>query len=1081
MNSCWRVLLVGLAVAAFPALTGSASAATPASAWTVDSVAAPSNFSTTQNATCQAAPAELVGQCDAYQVNVVDAGSEPSDGSPIIISDTLPAGLTVQRVSFFWSALEGADLGELLCTTTPLQCRLPAAEFGLPPVAPDDALQMIVYVTVDEPVVSSSLVNAVSVSGGGVPDASSSAENQIDDASPPFGFSAFSAFSAGLDGISSTQAGDHPYELTTVVDPSSVISTQFLEGQPLPTSVEDLKDVVVDLPLGYVGSSLAAPECTLHHLSSRQCPDDTKVGHLLTEPRGGVSINSPIWNLVPERGVPAEFGYLDINNNSHILYPSVVPTAAGYVLRVTSPDIPQVDLNHIVVNFYGDPAARDAARDPEAEDVPFFTNPAECDGRPLVTHAYMDSWQHPCTYNPDGSPNLDDPDWAITSSEAPPVSGCNQLAGLFHPTIEAHPETTQADSPTGLDVNIKVPQSEGVQTLGTPPLRKAVVTLPAGMSVNPSSANGLQGCSLAQVGVSAAGQPDGEAPHCPDASKIGTVELETPALPGVLEGQIYVAKQTENPFHKLLALYIVVNDPKTGVIVKLPGEISADATTGQLTTIVDNSPQFPFSELRTHFFGGQRAALRTPALCGTYKVTSQLTPWSAPESGPPATPSASFKISSAPGGGPCPTIPAAQPNKPAFSAGTLTPIAGAFSPFSLRLAREDGSQELKGLNVTLPPGLVGKLAGVAECSDGALATAAEKSGAAEQASPSCSASSQVGTVTVGAGAGLTPYYAAGHVYLAGPYKGAPLSLAVITPATAGPYDLGTVVVRNALQVNTETARITAVSDPIPAILQGIPLDVRSIAIDMSRPDFTLNPTSCEKMAVAGEALSVLNQIAPLSNPFQVGECKKLGFAPKLALDLKGSTKRGGTPAFKATLSYPKGSYANIASASVALPHSEFLDNAHIKTVCTRVQLAANQCPKGSIYGYARAIIPLLDKPLEGPVYLGTGYGHELPDLLADLNGQIHVVLNGTIDSIHGGIRNRFEVVPDAPVSKFTLEMRGGKKGLLENSENLCRKTQHATAKFTAQNGKTANYSPVLTNDCKGSGAKGKKKHRHGKG
>jgi hypothetical protein len=343
----------------------------------------------------------------------------------------------------------------------------------------------------------------------------------------------------------------------------------------------------------------------------------------------------------------------------------------------------------------------------------------------------------------------------------------------------------------------------------------------------------------------------------------------------------------------------------------------------------------------------------------------------------------------------------------------------------------------------------------------------------------------VGKVTVGAGAGPSPYYVSGNAYLAGPYKGAPLSLEVITPAVAGPYDLGAVAVRTALYLNTETSQIHAVSDPIPHILAGIPLDVRSINLELNRNQFTLNPTSCAKKQILGTATSVPGQSTSLLSPFQVGDCAKLGFEPKLAIHLKGSTKRGGTPALRATLTYPsKGAYSNIAKASVALPHSEFLDNAHIKTICTRVQFAegntpGEKCPADSIYGYARATTPLLDKPVEGPVYLRSS-SNKLPDLVAALNGQIDVVLDGTIDSVHGGIRNRFEVVPDAPVSKFTLSMQGGKKGLLENSTNLCKSVNRATAKFTAQNGLVDEYRPVVANDCKGK-HKAKKKKHHGAG
>ncbi len=354
-------------------------------------------------------------------------------------------------------------------------------------------------------------------------------------------------------------------------------------------------------------------------------------------------------------------------------------------------------------------------------------------------------------------------------------------------------------------------------------------------------------------------------------------------------------------------------------------------------------------------------------------------------------------------------------------------------------------------------------------------------GAAEQASPSCPTASEVGTVTVGAGAGITPLYVTGHAYLSGPYKGAPLSLAVIIPAVAGPFDLGAVVVRTALYVDPETARIHAVSDPFPSIIQGIPLDIRSVSLKMDRPDFTLNPTSCDPMSLTGSATALTGQSAALTSPFQVGGCSALKFAPKLAISLKGGTKRHSFPALKAVLTYPKGNYANIASAQVTLPHSAFLEQGHIGTVCTRVQFAANACPKASIYGKAKAITPLLDQPLEGPVYLRSS-SHELPDLVAALNGQINVVLAGRVDTGKGGgIRNTFEAVPDAPVSKFVLEMQGGKKGLLVNSEDICRKTQKASVSFTAQNGDALSLTPTIKNSCGGKAKKkSAKKGSHGK-
>jgi len=371
--------------------------------------------------------------------------------------------------------------------------------------------------------------------------------------------------------------------------------------------------------------------------------------------------------------------------------------------------------------------------------------------------------------------------------------------------------------------------------------------------------------------------------------------------------------------------------------------------------------------------------------------------------------------------------------------------------------------------IELPPGLLGKLAGLSYCPESALSMAASKSGRAEQASPSCPAQSQLGTVTVGAGAGPAPFYTQGKAYLAGPYEGAPFSMAIVTPALAGPFDLGTVVVRAALQVDPETARIHAVPDPLPTILQGIPLDVRSIAVRLDRDRFTLNPTSCEPLSLDGQAISVFNQPASLSQRFQVGGCRDLGFRPRLSLALGGSTKRGQHPALRAPLTMPSGG-ANIASAQIALPSSQLLDQAQIKAVCSSAQLAAGQCPKGAVYGHAVAMTPLLDQPLRGPVYLRRS-NRRLPDLVADLNGQLHLVLQGRIDSRHGGLKASFDSLPDAPISKLVLSLNGAKRGLLVNSRDACAKTYRATASFTAQSGKLRELSPALGAKCKGQGKK----------
>ena len=454
----------------------------------------------------------------------------------------------------------------------------------------------------------------------------------------------------------------------------------------------------------------------------------------------------------------------------------------------------------------------------------------------------------------------------------------------------------------------------------------------------------------------------------------------------------------------------------------------------------------------------------------------------APDSGPPATPHDDYAISQGAGGA-CASSESALPNSPSFDSGSASPIAAAHTPFVLHLRRNDGTQNFSAVNVSPPPGLTAKLAGAEQCSDAALAAAASKSGREEQQSPSCPASSEVGSFTAAAGAGPAPYYAPGKVYLTGPYKGAPLSFAFITPAVAGPYDLGTVVTKAAVYLDSSTGRVTTVSDPLPRILQGIPLDVRSVDVSLDRPDFTRNGTSCDPFSVDGSLTSTLGQVAPLSSRFQLGECSRLAFKPKLGIRLFGGTKRGGHPALRGVLQMPEGG-ANIARASVALPHSEFLDQGHIGTVCTRVQFAegagnGSACPAASIYGHAIATSPLVAYALEGNVYLRSS-SHELPDLVVALHGPpsqpIAVNVVGRVDSVKGGIRTSFEGVPDLPVSKFVLSMEGGKKGLLQNSTDVCTGIHKATAEFDAQNGDIADLAPALKNGKCGK-AKQHKRHR----
>ena len=536
---------------------------------------------------------------------------------------------------------------------------------------------------------------------------------------------------------------------------------------------------------------------------------------------------------------------------------------------------------------------------------------------------------------------------------------------------------------------------------------------------------------------------------------------------------------------------MVIEEPELGIFIKLPGRVSPDPTTGQLTTTFGEPghelPQLPFSHFRLHFKEGPRAPLTTPATCGEYTTEAKLYPYARPEE--PLTRTASFKVDGGAGGGACAQNSSRLPSNPSFSAGTLDPRAGSYSPFVLHLSREDGSQQLE-LDQDDPPRRPAREAR----RDPLLLRRPDRPGAGAHrrrpGRPRARPAELPAVLRSRDRHGLLgrrpePLYVGGHVYLAGPYKGAPLSLEIVTPAIAGPFDLGAVAVRTALRVDPLTTQITAESDPIPTILHGLPLDVRSISLQMSRPDFTLNPTSCEPKQVTGSATTTLGAVAPLSQYFQASGCRSLAFRPKLALTLKGSTTRTGHPALKAVLTYPKaGAYANIARAQVNLPHSEFIEQANLDKTCTKPVLLEGRCPKRAIYGKAKAWSPLLEKPLEGPVYLVGGFGFKLPALVAELDGQIRVLLAGKVDSgPNGGIRNTFEAIPDAPVERFVLELKGGPKySLLINSEDLCRKPQKAIARFTAQNGAVSQTKPVIANGCgKGKKGGGKKRSKGGGG
>jgi hypothetical protein len=1074
-----RTIGVFLGVAAVALLSSGPAGAAAGPGWSFDSVAVPTNFTPGSGAE------------DSFQVTAVNIGAAATDGSPIALADTLPTGVEVSRVELQLNAPTGvADFGPTLCevdesgAAAAVTCAIPPLVAGAASptiLRPGESLVLVVYVKT-LPGAVGPLENQVSIEGGGLAPASAVGHNEASTAPTAPGLSLFESAAVGEDGLPMTQAAGHPFQYVTTyaVDTEPGPET----GAPFLPAGGSVKDIEVTLPPGLVGNATALPTCARSEFIQQRtvtrpsgigqnlrnaCPTASVVGFIfIRQLEGEISgLREPIYNLEAPLGMPAQFGFQLAGTPFYI--DTKVLTDDEYRVVAYLPNLAEVKrASSATVIFWGVPgaAAHDALRgdclneSPSGTEGisaglcpasvtprPFLTNSTACAGPQLAGFAF-DAWQAPGAF-------LGADDAAAANT------GCGSVP--FEATLSARPQTTVADSPTGLGVDIHVEQHEAAAGVTAAHLRDAVVALPPGLTVNPSSAVGLGSCSPTQAGLTSA-VGSGEATFdaapatCPEASKLGTVEIDTPLLDHPIEGSVYLASQGQNPFGSLLALYIAADDARSGVVLKLAGRVEADPTDGRLTARFVDNPQLPFEDLRVHFFEGPAAPLRTPTTCGTYTTTSDLRPWSAPQSGPDATPSDTFVVSAAPDGTPCAASEAGQPDTPSFEAGTESPLAATFSPFVLKVSRGDGSQQLRRLDLNLPHGLLGRLAGIPYCPDAALAAAERTSGREETRSPSCPAASEVGTVSVGAGSGPRPLSVAGTAYLAGPYQGAPLSIAIVTPAVAGPFDLGTVVVRAAISIDPITTQLSVRSDPIPTILQGIPLDLRWIALRLARRDFILNPTSCATMASTGTAISPTGAEAPLSDRFGVSGCKELAFSPTLSLRLSGGTSRGKDPALRAVLTQPAGQ-ANPRRVAVTLPRSLFIDQRHVSNPCTRVQYAAGECPPSSVLGHARAFTPLLDEPLEGPVYFRSNGGErKLPDLVADLNGQIHVDLVGYIDSVKAKgreatrVRTTFAQVPDAPVTRFVLELDGNKRGLLQNSANLCRSPNSAAISMSGQNG-----------------------------
>jgi hypothetical protein len=867
-----------------------------------------------------------------------------------------------------------------------------------------------------------------------------------------FGVKSLSTEFINQDGSPDVQAGSHPWAMKTDFE----LNIANAAGT---ASEGDLKDFIDELPAGFVGDPTATPKCTTQQFTTQRqtllgsdigesCPMSTQVGYAEVNVGGTVLRNIGVFNLVPTPNIPATFGFT-VFGLKVLLTPSL-RTGGDYGITVSVKDASQAkDVIGASIRLWGVPAdpSHNTERIPDLEcehanllgltqgcsaRAPlrvFLTMPSACSEK-LTTVVHADSWQEPGIFQTVSAESVN------SSGEPVGVVGCERLD--FTPTVSVQPDTSVADTPTGLDVDVHIPQLVDPEGLAASTLRGTIVTLPRGVSVNPSTADGLEVCTPVEIGIKEPGPAS-----CPDASKVGSVEIATPILEEPLKGSVYVAAQEDNPFNSLLALYVVAE--AHGVLVKLAGKVEPNPVTGQLTTTFEENPQQPFSDLKLDFFGGPRAALVTPLTCGSYESTAVLTPWSG---GLPVSSSSEFNITSGCGGG----------FAPSFAAGTSSNAGGTFSPFSATFSRSDTDEYLGGLAVKMPQGLLGTLAKVPIC------------GEPQAQQGACPSASEIGHTTVGAGAGLDPIFLpqagqpADPVYLTGPYKGAPFGLSIVVPAVAGPFNLGTVVVRAAINVDPRTAQITITSDPLPTILRGIPLQVKTVNVTVDRPGFTFNPTSCEPLKIESTITSTQGATASPSSPFHAVECAQLPFKPKLTATTEGkaSANNGGNGAsLIVSISSKggpgvKGEEANIKKVDVQLPNGLSARLRTLQHACTEQQFAKNPagCPKESDVGTAVANTPVLPVPLKGPVYFVSHGGKAFPEVIIVLQGDgVTLDLAGET-LIKGKITySHFQTVPDAPISSFKLTLPERKfSALASPAGNLCGKTLLMPTSIEGQNG-----------------------------
>jgi len=1053
-------------------------------------------------------------------LTATNLGDAPLDASstPVTIEDQLPEGVAAYAAE----GVAGAQtsFGEGKAGT--VECELPSSSevsCDFEGVLPSyEAIEVEVFVALKGSPPSVGGPGKVTVSGGNAPEESASQPLSVSPDPVPFGFEQLVAQAEALGGEAADLGGAHPFQLVTTVQLNSGAQTgadrrhSTIEQPALPRNTK------VKLPAGLVGDPTAVPTCPMPVFLAAEpenpCPEASVVGvasiTIIEKTNYGlIRLGTPIFSLPPAHGEPARFGFLAVQ--TPVTIDAEVDPEDSYRIAAGVINAPQtVQFLAGTFSLWGWPAdpRHDTARGENcflfrgasypgvcgeplagAGEKPFLRVPVACDSA-LEFTGEAEPWNTPLG-------NV----ISTRTAFSPALRGCNHEP--FNPRFALVTTSTAAESPTGLDAEVAMPnalfESTDYEAASEAQFKKAEVTLPEGVTVNPSEAEGLGTCSPADYARERFDSGPGEG--CPEASKIGSLKIKTPLLEEEAEGALYIATPHDNPFDSLIALYMVARIPDRGILVKQAGVVRPDPDTGQLVTTFDDVPQIPIDYFKLHFREGARAPLVTPNACGTFQTKIRYTPWSAhdpdnPAPGEQLEQSVPFTIERGVGGGPCPS--GGAPFNPGFEAGSESNSAARYSPFTMRLTRDDGDQDLTRFSARLPLGMIANLSGVEQCSDAAIAGAKGKSGVDEKNSPSCPAGSQIGNVTAGAGVGSLLTYVSGKLYLAGPWNGAPLSVVAIVPAVAGPFDVGTVVTREALRIDPRTAEVEAdgsSSDPIPHILAGIPLKVRDIRVDVDRDRFTLNPTSCEEMQTeatiwsGGEnVFSSADDVAhSASARFQAADCRALGFKSRVGLTLLGGIRRGAFPALKLVYKPRPGVDANLERFAVRFPRSEFIEQGHIRTVCTRVQFAAGagfgaKCPKRSVYGHVKVWTPILDQPLRGPVYLRSS-NNVLPDVVLALHGPpslpIKLEAPTRIDSVRGGLRAIAWAVPDAPISRVVVRMQGGQKGLLVNSRNICAGKNRAAVSLAAHNGRRSRLRPLVRAvRCKKARRRGKAHRRH---